>query len=174
MSTSRTICFWMICGFLVMAASNAHADVVYYKLDNVILDDNTQMTGTFSWTFDVGDFENGDGEFISLDIPWTDHDHTDLIATIDPTESIEITLGVNTDSDGVDITLVLVQPLTPTTSSLINLVQTESKNESKYQIGPDRFLTGFFDSGNILLIPEPCSLGLLALGGLALIKRRRR
>jgi hypothetical protein len=169
MSTSRSICFWMICGFVVMAASNAHADVVYYKLDNVILDDSTQLTGTFSWTF-TGDFDSGVGEFISLDIPWTDHNHADTVATIDATESIEITFEGNVHDDGIDIMLVLQQPLTSTTSSLINLAETESK----YSIGGNGFHDGFFDSGNILLIPEPCSLGLLAVGGLALIKRRRR
>ena len=170
MSTSKNICFWVVFGFIFMTAFSAHADTVYYTLDNVILDDTTQMTGTFSWTFNTDEFANGFGEFTALDIPWTGHDHTDLIATIDPTQSIEITLEVNTDSDGVDITLVLLQPLTPTTSSLINLAPTESK----YQIGADNFHRGIFLSGSISPVPEPCSLGLLVLGGLAVLRRRRR
>jgi len=52
-----------------MAAFSAHANAVNYLLDNVILDDDTQMSGTFSWTYDAGDFENGIGQFNSLDIP---------------------------------------------------------------------------------------------------------
>lgn len=30
-----------------------------YLLDHVTLDDHTQMTGTFTWTYDTGKFENG-------------------------------------------------------------------------------------------------------------------
>jgi hypothetical protein len=79
MNAAKTIYFWMIFSFIIMAASNAHAAVVTYTLDNVILDDNNaQMTGTFSWTFDIGDFENGVGQFTFLDIPYTSHNHTDL------------------------------------------------------------------------------------------------
>jgi len=134
----------MICSFTFMAAFNAHAaTIVNYTLVNVILDDHTQMTGTFSWTFDTGDFENGAGRFTSLEIPHTSHDHYDLNATIDVGQSIEITLPVNTHDDGVDITLVLLQALTPTTSSPINLVQ------SKYEIGGNGFHTGLFLSGTI-------------------------
>jgi hypothetical protein len=42
----------------------AYADMVNYSLDNVILNDGTQMHGTFTWTFNTGDFENGVGQFI--------------------------------------------------------------------------------------------------------------
>jgi len=67
MKTSNNISFWMMCGLIFTTAINAHATTVSYALDNVILDDrNTQMTGTFSWTFDIGDFENGVGRFSSI------------------------------------------------------------------------------------------------------------
>jgi hypothetical protein len=143
MSTAKNICCWMICSFIFMAALNAHADTVNYTLENVILDDSTQMTGTFLWTFDIGDFENGEGQFTSLDIPHTSHDHNDLNATFDVRKSIEITLPGSTHDDGVDITLVLLQALSPTMSSPINLV------ESKYEIGGNGFHTGLFLSGSI-------------------------
>ena len=143
MSTAKNICFWMICSFIFMAAFNAHAAEVNYTLENVILDDSTQMTGTFSWNFDIGDFENGIGQFTSLDIPHTSHDHTDLDATIDVGQSIEITLDGSTHDDGVDITLFLIEPLTPTTSSSIDLVR------SKYEIGGNGFHDGFFLSGSV-------------------------
>jgi len=128
---------------IFLAAFNAHADSVTYTLENVILDDNTQMTGSFLWTYDTGNFENGVGQFTFLDIPHTSHDHTDLDANIDVTQSIEITLPTNTHDDGVDITLNLNQPLTPTTSTLINLVT------SKYEIGGNGFHRGLFLSGRI-------------------------
>ena len=103
------------------------------------------MHGTFTWTFNSGDFENGVGQFIFLDIPHTSHDHTDLNATIDVSQSIEITLAGSTHDDGVDITLFLSQPLTPTTSSFIDLIR------SKFEIGGNGFHTGVFLGGRITL-----------------------
>ena len=71
-NAGKSICFWIGVGFIIMAASNAPASTVSYTLENVILDDNDAlMAGTFSWTFDVGDFENGVGVFTFLDIPFT-------------------------------------------------------------------------------------------------------
>jgi MYXO-CTERM domain-containing protein len=163
--------FWAISSFIIMAACNAHADTVLYTLDNVILDDNnTEMTGTFSWTFDIGDFENGVGIFIFLDIPFTLHDHTDLDAVFDIGSSIEITLEGSVHDDGVDITLFLLQPLTPTTSSSIDLVR------SKYEIGGNGFHDGLFLSGSIQVVPEPTptALYLAAMTVLALLARVRR
>ena len=135
----------MICSLFCMAAFSAHANAVNYLLDNVILDDDTQMTGTFSWTYDAGDFENGIGQFNSLDIPHTSHDHTDLKISIDIGKTIEITLIGNFHDDGVDISLVLSQPLTPTSSSSLDLT------ESKYDIGGNGFFAGVFLSGRIAL-----------------------
>jgi hypothetical protein len=130
---------------IFMVAFNAHADTVSYTLENVILDDHTQMTGAFTWTYDAGDFENGVGQFTSLEIPHTSHNHTDLTITIEIGQSIETSLPINTHDDGVDIFLVFSQPLTPTTSSPINLA------ESKYDIGGNGFFRGVFLSGIISL-----------------------
>ena len=143
MSSGKNICFLMMFGLSLMAASNAYAATVIYTLDNVILDDATQMFGTFSWTYDIGDFENGAGQFTFLEIPHSSHNQNNLNATIEIEQSIEITLPGNTHDDGMDITLVLVQPLTPTTSSPIDLV------ESKYEIGGNGFHDGLFISGDI-------------------------
>jgi hypothetical protein len=64
MKAAKAICFWIGLVLMTMAASSAQADTVNYTLEDVILDDNNeQMFGTFSWTYDVGDFENGVGEF---------------------------------------------------------------------------------------------------------------
>jgi hypothetical protein len=81
-----------------------------------------------------------------LDIPFTSHDHTDLDAVFDIGSSIEITLEGSVHDDGVDITLFLLQPLTPTTGSALDLVR------SKYEIGGNGFHDGFFLSGSI--VPE--------------------
>ena len=172
MNTAKNICFWMIFSFILMTASKAHAITENYTLDNVILDDNTQMTGTFSWTFDIGDFENGVGQFTSLVIPWTSHNQDDLDAVFDIGNSIEITLEGSVHDDGVDITLFLLQPLTPTTSSSIDLVR------SKYEIGGNGFHDGLFLSGSIEVVPEPGggpsqACGVIALALLARMRARR-
>lgn len=139
-----------MCIFSV-ASPNVNADTVFYTLDTVTLADNTKMSGTFSWTYDVGDFENGVGQFTFLEIPWTSHDHTDLDAVFDIGSSIEITLAGSVHDDGVDIALVLAQPLTPTTSSSLVL----GPGQSKYEIGGNGFHDGLFQSGRISPEPEP-------------------
>ncbi len=155
----------VIASFALMAMPDAHADLVNYTLDNVILDDGTQMTGTFSWTFAAGDFGNGAGQWSSLAIPWTLHDQNDLNSTFDVGSSIEITLPGNLHDDGVDITLFLLQPLTPTTLSLIDLTR------SKYDIGGNGFHAGAFLGGSVApaaAVPEPSAFALV-LWGVALL-----
>ncbi len=134
----------LACTFF-LASSEVRAVTDFYTLVDVTLAGNEPMTGTFSWTYDVGDFENGVGQFTFLEIPWTSHDHTDLDAVFDIGRSIEITLDGSVHDDGVDITLVLAQPLTPTTSSLLVL----GPGESKYEIGGNGFHDGLFQSGSI-------------------------
>lgn len=52
------------------------------------------MTGTFSWTYDFGDFENGIGTFSELFIPWlTPSDYALLVITFEIGNSIEFTRG---------------------------------------------------------------------------------
>lgn len=159
MNTAKNIYFWTVFSLANMAAAHAYAETVYYTLDNVILDETPtkQMTGIFSWTFNAGDFENGVGQFELLDIPYTLHNQDDLDATIDITQSIEITLAGSVHDDGVDISLVLAQPLTPTTSSLIVI----GEGESKYEIGGNGFHVGLFVSGTI----SPTNLLLNIAGG---------
>jgi hypothetical protein len=148
---------------IVSVAGITHAATVIYTLDNVMLTETDQMTGTFSWTYDVGDFENGSGQFTFLDIPWTLHDHTDLNAAFDIGSSIEITLEGSVHDDGVDIKLVLEQPLTPTMSSLLALgVDELGVEQSKYEIGGNGFHTGLIQSGSISP-PQPADLSSFAI-----------
>ena len=128
-----------------MTAFSAHAATVHYTLENIILEDGTQMTGTFSWSYETDDFENGIGQFTSLDIPHTTHDHETLTVSFDIGKSIEITLPGDIHDAGVDINLVLIQALMPTSSSQIDLLA------SKYDIGGNGFHAGLFLSGSISL-----------------------
>ncbi|MDP7290130.1 MAG: hypothetical protein QGH94_19260 [Phycisphaerae bacterium] len=151
----KQACVWVVCGFVLTAGVSAHAATVNYTLDNVILDDgNTQMTGEFSWTYDdPEEFGDGEGAFSFLDIPFTSHDHTNLTGNFDVENSIEITFPGNVHDDGLDITLFLLQPLTPTTSAAVDLVR------SKYEIGGNGFHDGLFLSGTIALVTDPPTPG---------------
>ncbi len=167
----KNLCFWIIFGCANLAVLNASADIVDFQLTNVFLDDGTQMTGTFSWTFDASDFPNGTGQFTSLDIPHTSHNQDDLIAVIEVGQ-IEITFNGNVHDDGVDIKLVLQQPFTPDGPAFLDLAETASK----YSIGGNGFHDGFFLSGSIepvASVPEPITVHF-ALAGLALTGLARR
>ncbi len=154
MKSAKVVTLLTIASLVIMAATQAQAAVVTYSLNNVILDDgNLPMTGEFTWTYTNGDFENGVGQFTSLDIPYTAHDQTDLNIVFDIGKSIEFTLPGNLHDDGVDITLFLVQPLTPTTPSAIDLAR------SRFDIGGNGFHAGFFLSGDIVVVPAPAAVG---------------
>ena len=128
---------------MALMAFTVHAETLYFTLESVWTDRGDPMTGIFAWTYSVGNFENGTGQFVALDIPATAHDHTDLRATFDIGHSIELTLTNNVDSDGIDISLFLDQPLTPTNGAPLDLTR------SKYDIGGDGFYAGVFISGAI-------------------------
>jgi hypothetical protein len=153
---NKGVCFSLMLSLMATAALHAQTNTVYYALDHVILDDYTQITGIFSWAYDVDDFAKGTGQFVFLDIPGSSHNQDDLITTIDVTESIEITFEGNVHDDGVDIMLVLLERLTPTTPAGINV----STNQSKYSIGGNGFKDGFFLSGSV--VPTNITLSITA------------
>jgi len=106
-----------------LAAFNARADVISFTLDNVILADGQQITGTFDWTFNVGDFEGGSGAFTALEIPYTAYSFAagNLNIVIE-TNSIEISGNGNFHDMGLDIKLKLpAQPFSPTQSAPLDL-----------------------------------------------------
>jgi hypothetical protein len=158
-----------ICLAALMFATPAPATTVTYTLDNVFLDATNQMTGTFEWTYAEGDFENGAGVFSELFIPFTSHTLADLNVTFDINKSIEFTLIDNLDSDGIDISLVFVNPLTPPQSTLLNL---EFFGGSKYSIGGTG-TNNLFISGGIspvvVPVPVPAAMWLFGSGLFGLI-----
>ena len=134
----------------IMSVGTAQAETVSYALNEVIMHNDYngqegQMTGTFSWTYNLGDFENGVGTFTELFIPWlSPNDYTLLVITFDIGKSIEFTRGGISGHDaGIDITLFFEQALTPTGATLIDLTR------SKFDIGGNGFIHGPFTGGSI-------------------------
>ena len=145
---------------LIISAGTAQADTATYTLNNVIMHNDyegyrgandLQMTGTFAWTYDIDDFENGVGTFNELYIPWlADSDYELLVITFDIGNSIEFTRGGISGHDaGIDITLFFKPALTPTGSTLIDL------GRSKFDIGGNGFIQGHFTDGSISSVPIP-------------------
>ena len=168
----------------VMSVGSAQADTVTYTLDNVVLagcapDDcswppGDVISGTFVWTFNPRDFEGGSGEFTSLVIPapldyWAPY--VNLITQIQPNQ-IELTGDGNYHDVGLDISIVLLQDLSPTLPSGIDLVN------SKFECCGNGFRDQLFSSGSITPIvssvPLPAAFYLFGSGLLGLIGLSRR
>ena len=117
-------------GWLVWLApvGMAQTTAVSYDLDDVWLLPATthpwepaqQMTGSFEWTYVPGDFENGSGQFVDLYVPWYGSNFQALNINVDLT-SIEFVLPGNYHDTGLDLTLHLLQPLSPTQVAVVDI-----------------------------------------------------
>jgi len=150
--------------------SNVNATIVSYSLDNIYLG-SSQMTGNFEWDYIEGDFENGTGTFKELSIPGSSKTISDLNITFDIGKSIEFSLIQNLDSDGLDITLVFENALTPTQSTFLDLT------ESKWSLGATGTNHLFVIRGGIspTVVPVPGSIlffGSALLGLTGIVKRK--
>ena len=154
---------WLL---LLMVSMPTQAAMVAYSLNNVILDDGRQMTGTFTWDFVEGDFENGEGLFTDLFIPSYGSDISALTITFDIGSSIEFSLTGNINNAGVDVTLFLLSALTPTSGANLDLTR------SKYsiEVGAQK---GGYTSGLVAPIPVPAALWLFGPGLLGLVGMAR-
>ena len=157
-----------IFGLILLAVSAVgHAAVVQYTLENVLQNDGEQMTGSFSWAYTAGDFENGVGVFSEIYVPGYGTDLSGLNITID-SSSIEVSLALNVDSKNVGVTLKLNDFLTPTTGSLLDL--TTSKWED-FDGGNHPFISGSVEPN---VVPVPAALWLFGSGLLGLVGLARR
>ena len=129
MSFSRLHSVFIASALLLASSALLRADTVTYELQDVWLlpdvthpwNDSQPMHGVLVWAYDAGDFENGSGEFVSLDLPWwSEESDPELQATIE-TESLEITMVGNYHDYGVDVTLQFVLPITSENGSVINI-----------------------------------------------------
>lgn len=119
-------------------SASAQTEVVTYHFDNVMFvsDINnpygygpTPMTGEFTWTYQVGDFENGTANFLWVDIPWYGSDLNGLVTTVDM-GSIELSLAGNFHGYGLNVGIKLEDQLYPNQSSVINSVLSEYEWEN--------------------------------------------
>lgn len=135
--------------------ASAQTATVKYNLDNVWMKADVShpfsstiypMTGSFEWTYAVGDFENGVGTWLTMNIPWYGQDVNSLDINVDM-GSIEFVLPGNWQNLGLDITLHMVEDLSPTSASNLDLVR------SAFDIENGSIHKGHFVSGQV--VPEP-------------------
>lgn len=120
--------FLAAAAFLASAsAASAQTTSMNFSLDNVWLlpdvsnpgDPPVQMTGTFRWTYPAGQFENGSGEFLNLNIPWYGTDIPGLIINID-LPSIEFVKRPPVTNVDVDLMMFFLSDLDPVQPAVIN------------------------------------------------------
>jgi hypothetical protein len=141
---------------LVLAApAAAQTNTIVYTLDNVWLDPDIshswggtpkQMTGQFEWTYDVGDFENGTGEMLWVNIPWFGSNLAEMIITIE-TGSMEFSLNGNWHNRGLDVNLKYVNSFTETSAAIIDT------QLSSFDIEAGGIYKGHVVSGRVM--PDP-------------------
>ncbi|MCA8979095.1 MAG: hypothetical protein H6831_06075 [Planctomycetes bacterium] len=105
------------------------------------------MTGTFRWVYSPGDFENGTGTFTDLYIPGHGTDIPELTITIE-TSQIEFSLAANLHDHGLDVTVRLLQPFSPTQPALVDTAS------SSYQYEQGIITSGVFVSGSVDPLPH--------------------
>ena len=146
--TSSRPGFAAVCLAFIMSVGAVQAETVSYILEDVFLDDGSQMTGAFDWTYTVGDFEGGSGVFTALEIPWRPNgtapplEQAGMVFTIE-NKQIEISLNGNFHDYGLGIILKFVQPLSTTQFSLVDLAK------SFYECCGNGFKNQPFSSGSI-------------------------
>lgn len=100
--------------------ASAQTQSATYSLENVMLGTGgSQMTGTFTWVYQVGDFENGVGTFTDIYVPGFGSVLSDFSYTIE-IDQIEVTLSQSWHGLGVDIMLRLTSDLSLTQPAFIN------------------------------------------------------
>ena len=146
--TSSRPGFAAMCLAFIMSVGTVQAETVSYILEDVFLDDGSQMTGAFDWTYTVGEFNDGSGVFTALEIPWRPRgtapplEQAGMVFTIENNQ-IEISLNGNFHDYGLDIILKFAPSLSPTESSLINLTT------SFYECCGNGYKDQYFSSGSI-------------------------
>lgn len=170
----RITCVRIFVFAILALCSTAQANTVSYTLDNVIQDNNQQMTGTFDWTYAPGDFENGSGVFTDLYLPGWGSDTSQLTITFDIQNSIEFSFAGNVHSGGLTDTLFLQTPLAAGQGALLDLTRSAYEVEAGAQRGG--FLSGSIQPVSASPVPLPSAVWLFTGGlfGILVPSPRRR
>ena len=181
----RVALFSWLAAIMSVGSAQAAPVTVTYVLDNAWLEpydnytDNPygyapqQMTGSFEWTYEEGDFENGSGQFNDdLVIPWYDSATYGAPNTNIGINSIEFTFPGNYHDLGLDLTLFLLDPLSLDLPAFINTTRSE------FDIQDGLSTKGHVMSGSILpsnlVVPVPAAAWLFSSGILCLVGIARR
>jgi hypothetical protein len=156
----------------IMSVGTAQAATVSYILDDIFLEDSTQITGAFDWSYTIGEIGDGTGVFTALEIPWRPGgtpptlEDPNMVITIESNQ-IEIA-GHNSFHDyGLDIILKYEQ-LSPTLSTLINTGTGASKYECCGNGEKDQAFSGGSITPTASSVPIPAAFPLF-MGGLSLL-----
>ena len=134
----------------------AQTSTVAFDLDDVwLLPDITrpwesaqQMTGSFEWAYEQGDFENGSGQFLELYTPWYNPGIDELNITVE-SASIEFSLRGNYHDLGLDLSLFVLEPLSANQPAAIDT------DRSQFEIQQGSIWQGHIISGSAVPIPPP-------------------
>ncbi|MFQ5504985.1 MAG: hypothetical protein ACE5F1_09350, partial [Planctomycetota bacterium] len=153
----------LLAGLFLCPGALAQTTTITYDLKNVWLrpdishpwEKAQQMTGTFTWTYGKGQFENGTGQFTSLFIPWWGNRTSPKLKIIFGLKSIEFTMIGNFHGLGLDLSLRLSPPLAPYKVSPIDKVF------SKFTIEVGVARKGHIISGSVVpRCPPPVNYGI--------------
>ena len=100
-------------------AAAAQTRTVTFELEDIWFNSSNQLTGTFEWTYQVGDWENGTAEFLDIYVPGYGSDLNNLVFTVE-VDAIEITLNGSYHGMGVDVFIRLLSDLHPQQPALVD------------------------------------------------------
>ena len=115
---------------LLAAPLAAQSQTITYSLEDVFLKADVShgsgagsypMTGEFTWTYSPGDFENGIGQMLWVDIPWFGSDLNEMVITIE-TKQIEFSLLGNWHNLGLDVMLKFTNEFSETQAGIVDPV----------------------------------------------------
>lgn len=169
---SIAVCQIMLISTLAIACTSiARAATANYTLENILTNEGDPFTGAFQWEYTEGDFENGIGTFTELILPGHGSNINELNITFDIGSSIEFSLAANLHNEGVDVTLFLVDSLTPTSGADIDT------DRSKWGLGggfngsptSGTYVSGHIAPVSVSAVPLPAAVWFFGSGVLSLI-----
>jgi len=180
LSVVKRACPWAMAFFVFFSAFEAQALTVDFTLDDILTSTRSgnPITGTFTWTYDEGTFEDGDGVFTELSIPGTSRSIDEFQISFDVKKNIEISLLANLSNVDIEIVIAFFGPLSLTQPVLVDV------DNSSFLVFDNGRTGGLISGGSISpvlsvsAVPVPAALPLfgtgLAVMGFIGWRRKRR